>query len=363
MAAGVTEQTSGGEESEEIVMSNKDNVAALSERFRGGLAAAAALASATAAGAAEAEDAFLEGIQSDDEEANYAAWSSAADVDPSVITTLASLLDSRKLNVRRAADEALKNIVHSVGKVINAASLAANAGRPDDPGRMDPRQAVVAQLHSVISGSGSQHAKAIAIRHLSLIGTADDVGKIAGLLNDKNLREEAAFCLERIPGKTSEEALLGALPSVGGDFQPRILAALGHRQADEAVGACVDAMRSDDATIAIAGMKAWARIGGSDGSEPQFPDKDSLSEWQSIEFDDSVLRFADAQFERGNASVATTIYLEALEREEEHLQCAAIIGLTRIGTAAAAAAIFPKLSSDDNTVRVTAKMAWRKLAG
>jgi len=348
---------------QEIEMSKPTSESPRTGRVSTGRVIAATLAAAQAARAAEAEDAFLEGIQSDDEDENYAAWSSAANVDPSVIPTLAELLDSEKLNVRRSADEALKNIVHSVGKVINPASLSANAGRPDDPGRMDPRQAVVAQLHSVISGRGTQNAKAIAIRHLSLIGTTDDVGKIAGLLRDEDLQEEAAFCLERIPGKAAEEALLAALPTVDAAFQPRILAALGHRRADEAAGACIEAMRSDDATIAMAGMKAWARIGLSGGQEPEFPDKSSLSEWQGIEFDDSMLRFADAQLERGNAANAEAIYREALDREEEHLQCAAIIGLARIGTAAAAAAIFPKLSSDDNTVMLTAKQAWARLAG
>ncbi len=344
-------------------MSKPTNAAQPSTRISAGGIATAAFLAARATHAAEAEDAFLDGIQSDDEDANYAAWSSAGSVDPSVIPALAKLLDSDKLNVRRAADEALKNMVHSVGKVIDAASLSANAGRPDDPGRMDRRQAVVVQLHSVISGDGTQNSRALVIRHLSLIGTTDDVGKIAPLLRDADLREEAAFCLERIPGKSSEEALLASLPVVDGDFRPRILAALGHRQADEAAAACEDAMRSDDPTEAMAGMKAWARIGASTGSAPDFPEQASLTGWQMIEFDDSMLRYADAQADRGNPANAEEIFLKAIGRDEEHLQCAAIIGLARLGTAAAAAAIFPKLSSDDNTVRLTARQAWSRLAG
>lgn len=330
-----------------------------------GSAMAAGLATALMAGsaeAAEAEDKFLAGIRSDDEDENYAAWSTADQVDPSVIPALAELLTSKKLNVRKSAEEALKNIVHSVGKVINAASLGANTGRPDDPGRMDPRQVVVMHLHSVISGKSSQTAKVTALRHLSLIGTTDDVGKVASLIHDAQLREEAAFCLERIPGKASEEALLAALPSAADDFKPRILAALGHRQADEAAGAAIEAMRSSDTTLAMAGMKSWARIGTSGGMDVTFPETDSLSEWQKIEFDDSQLRYADAQLERGNAGEAQAIYMEALDREEEHLQCAAIIGLANVGSAEAAAAIFPKLSSGDNTVRLTARQAWDRLA-
>ena len=329
-------------------------------------AMAAAVAMALAAGAAkagEAEDKLLAGIRSDDEDENYAAWSTSDQVDPSVIPALAELLTSKKLNVRKGAEEALKNVVHAVGKVINAASLGANTGRPDDPGRMDPRQVVVMHLHSVISGKYSETARVTAMRHLSLIGTTDDVGRIAPLLQDARLREEAAFCLERIPGKASEEALLAALPSAADDFKPRILAALGHRQADEAAGVAIDAMQFSDSTLAMAGMKAWARIGTSGGKAVSFPETDGLSVWQKIEFDDSQLRYADAQLARGNVDEAQEIYMEALEREEEHLQCAAIIGLANVASAQAAAAIFPKLDSDDNTVRLTARQAWERLAG
>ncbi len=323
---------------------------------------AAALVAASAQ-AGEAEDKFLAGIRSDDEDANYAAWSTAGQVDPSVIPALAELLTAKQPNVRKAAEEALKNIVHAVGKVIDASRLGANAGRPDDPGRMDPRQAVVMHLHSVISGKGSQTAKVTALRHLSLIGTTDDIGKVAPLLHDAQLREEAAFCLERIPGKASEEALLAALPAAADEFKPRILAALGHRQADEAAGAAIGSMGSADATIAMAGMKAWARIGTSGGMNVTFPDRDGLSEWQKIEFDDSQLRYADAQLARGNMAEARSIYMEALMRDEEHLQCAAIIGLAKVGGPESAAAIYPKLSSSDRKVRLTARQAWKGLAG
>lgn len=324
---------------------------------------AAAAAATAVASAAEAEDKFLEGLRSEDEDANYEAWSSAGDMDPSVIPAVSKLLAAKQMNVRKAAEESLKNIVHSVGKTIDPRSLGANTGRPDDPGRMDRRQQVVMHLRSVVDGNGQQIEKVTALRHLSLIATADDVDAVAAHIDDPKLREEAAFCLERIPGKTAEEALLAALPMAGDDFKPRILAALGHRRADEAVGACVKLMGSEDPEIAIAAMKAWGRIGTSTGTELRFPDRDSLSEWQAIEFDDSMLRYADAQVAKGNPGEAASIYLEALAREEGHLQCAAIIGLANIGTAEAASAIFPKLGSGDSTVRITARQAWARLAG
>ena len=342
-------------------MTEEKNNASTRSTFKSATATAVALATAASAAGAEAEDKFLAGIRSDDEDANFAAWSTADEVDPSVIPALSALLTSRKPNVRKAAEEALKNIVHSVGKTIDPRSLGANVGRPDDPGRMDLRQQVVMHLLSLLDGKRPKIEKTTALRHLSLIATSDDVGKIAGLVHDPQLREEVAFCLERIPGKSSEEALLDALATAADDFKPRILAALGHRRADEAVGACIEAMKSSDMSIAMAGMKAWARIGTSTGAEIDFPELDALSEWQRIEFDDCLLRFAEGQLEKGNPDEAMAIYLRSLDREEEHLQCAAIIGLAKIGTARSAAAIFPKLRSENNTVMRTAQQAWSRL--
>ena len=306
-------------------------------------------------------DKFLADIRSDDEDVRYAAWARADQADPAVIPELSKMLSSDKPGVRKAAEQALQNIVHGVGKTVNPEGLRANAGRPDDPGKRDKRQQVVAQLIGLLDGKRAEIEKVTALRLLSLIATVDDVDAIGKLIHDPNLREEVVFCLERIPGKTSEQALLSALPEAADEFKPRILAALGHRRAEEAVGACLQAMRSPDLTIAMAGMKAAGRIGSRPGGEMELPEYDALTDWQKTEYTDSLLRYADAQIERGAPDEAWPIYLEALGREEEHLQCAAIVGLAKIGTAEAAAAIFPKLSSEDNTVRITAQKAWHRL--
>ena len=306
---------------------------------------------------------FLADIKSDDEDVRYKAWAMADQVEPSVIPELSALLNDKDPGVRKAADEALKNVVHSVGREIDAAAMAANAGRPDDPGAKDKRQGVVDQLLGLLDGKRDQGEKTMALRHLSLIATADDVPAISKLVANENLREEVVFCLERIPGKTSEQALLSALPAATDDFKPRILAALGHRRADEAIPACLDAMKSSDTTIAMAAMKAFGRIGGRVGGEIPWPSDEALSNWQKVEYTDSLLRFADGQIERDAPDQAWPIYKQMLDREEEHLQCAAIIGLARINTPAAAAAIFPKLSSDDHRVRITAQKAWDRMAG
>ena len=324
----------------------------------GAAAVAAVLATPAVGRAGEKEDKFLADIKSDDAETRLAAWLIADQMDPEVIPALSQLLVSKNPGVRKAAAEALNHVVHSVGKELDPATLRANRGRPNAPDEQNKRQRVVQGLLGLLDGKRHEDEKVSALRHLSLVADVDSVATIAKLVHDERLREEVVFCLERIPGKTSEEALLAALDGAAEDFKPRILAALGHRRADEAMGVCLEAMKSSNTTIAMAGMKAAARIGAPVAGDLQLPDYDSLSDWQKIEHADSMLRYADAQLARGDAEGASGLYRQALDREEQHLQCAAIIGLATVGTADAAASIFPKLSSDDNTVRITAQNAW-----
>ena len=330
--------------------------------IRTAVLATALAAAATKVPAAEQEDKFIADIKSDDEDVAYAAWSTAEKMSPQVIPPLSKLLAADKPLTRKAAEQALNNLVHSVGKEIDPAGLAANAGRPDDPGKQNTRQQIVAQILGLLDGKRQHVEKVTALRHLSLLATVDDVASIAKHVHDEQLREEVVFCLERIPGKTAEEALLAALPDAADDFKPRILAALGHRQAEEAIGACIEAMKSPDLTIAMAAMKAAGRIGTRSGADAKLPDYNALSDWQKTEYRDSLLRYADAQVASGNPDEAWPIYEDSLGREEGHWQCAAIIGLAKIGTARAAAAIFPKLKSSDNTVRITARKNWEAMA-
>jgi hypothetical protein len=115
--------------------------------------------------------------------------------------------------------------------------------------------------------------------------------------------------------------------------------------------------------ISLAGMKALARIGKKPSGEIRVVDEKALSDWQKTEFYDSILRYAEAQALRGNVAEAVRIYKEeVLPRPQEHLQCAALIGLGKANTPEAAALIFTKLHSGNNTVRITAGKVWAAMA-
>lgn len=108
-------------------------------------------------------------------------------------------------------------------------------------------------------------------------------------------------------------------------------------------------------------MKAWARIGKKTAKLPALPEN-KLTDWEKVEQMDSLLRYADAQAQQGNQSEALRLYRAALERPEEHWQCAAIVGIAKLGTAEAATIVFGKLKSSDRKVRITARKAWESMA-
>ena len=289
---------------------------------------------------------FLADIQSDSADTRFTAWRQAGEASPAVIPQLGKLAAGQN-GVGKAAREALTTMAHSVGK---------------DPASAN-RAGVVKGLLAVSGPDYPLPARVHALRLLSGVALEDSVPAIAKWMGGAELREEAVYCLERIPGEASNKALMAAYKDAPDDFKPRILAALGHRRAPGAVGLCLEAMRSPNKDIAVMGARAFGRIGKKPATAPRYPDTKALSDTQATDVMDGMLRYADAQVKEGNMAEAMAVYKGALERPQEHWQCAAVIGLARIGSADAAAAILPKLKSDNRTVRITAENAWKSMAG
>ena len=285
---------------------------------------------------------FLNDIQSNDADARFNAWRAAGEVDPVVIGELGRLAGSSTPGIARAAREALTTMTHSVGKDTKAPN----------------RQAVVKGLLGL--NSAALPVRIHALRLLSNIAGEDAVGAIAKDIQNPELREEVVYCLERTPGDASMEALVQAYPMAKDDFKPRILAAFGHRRYAKAAAICAMASQSKESTIAVSGLKAFARIGLS--SAPPQPIMDGLTGTERNDVIDSRLRIADAQAKTGNKLAALNMYKTILERPEEHFQCAAIVGIAKLGSTDAAALILPKIKSSNRNVRITAQNAWKGMA-
>jgi HEAT repeat protein len=285
-----------------------------------------------------ANEKLIADIQSDDKEVRFTAWRAAGDADASAIAELGKLVASSNPAVAKAAREAITTMVHAVGK---------DAG--------DARRGAVVKELMGLGGAGNPLAvRVLTCRLLSDIAPEAEAGAIAKWLADADVREEAIYCLERIPGESVNKVLVGAYRAAPDEFKPRILAALGHRRAGEAVGLCVAAMRSPNANISGAAVSALGRIGKKPAGAFQWPKGADV---------DAMLRYADHQREQGNGAEAMRIYQAVMGRPEEHLQCAAVIGLARLGTPEAAAAVYPMLKSGNRKVRLTAAKAWKGMAG
>lgn len=289
---------------------------------------------------------FISELQSSNAEVRFAAWRAAGEVTPGVISDVGKLAASTTPGIAKAAREALTTMTHAVGKDPSA---------PKRPG-------VVKGLIELTGASYALDVRAHALRLLSGIAGDDAIPAIAKLMASPELREEAVYCLERIPTAAATAAIVDSYAGAKDEFKPRILAALGHRRAAEGLPLCVEAMKSPSAELALAGLKAYGRIGKKPTVAARIPDVKALTPWQATEHADSLLRYADLQAKAGNAVEAMRLYKTALDRSEEHYQCAAVIGLAKLGTADAAAAILLKLKSGNTRVRITAQQAWLSMA-
>jgi hypothetical protein len=287
---------------------------------------------------------FLRDLQSENPDARFAAWRQAGTVPPSVIPQLGKIAASPDPGIAKAGREALTTMVHSVGK---------DRAAPN-------RAAVVKALVDLTGPENALPVRVHALRLLSNVAAEDSVPAIAKQLGSPELREEAAFALERIPGPAAAKAFMAAYRDAKDDFRPRILAALGHLRAAEATELVVEAMRSPNKDVALAAAKAFGRIGRKPSG--QIPAVAVTGTWDQIEYADSQLRYAEGRAKDGDTAEALRVYRAALDRPEEHLQCAGILGIAKLGTPEAAAAIMPKLKSGNAKVRITAANAWKGMA-
>lgn len=286
---------------------------------------------------------LLADLQSKDKDVRFAAWRAAGQSNADAIPQLGKLIGGSDPGIAKAARESIITMTHSVGR--------------DTSGRGP----VVSGLLKLTASENPIAARTLAFRMLSQIAGEDSISAIMKFLAAPDVREEAIYAVERIPGPAANKALIAAYKDAMDDFKPRILFALGHRRAEDAATLCAEAMRSSNKDIFVAASRAFGRIGKKLAATPKYPDA-GLSFQQTVEVNDAQLRYADAQAKSGAATEALRVYKTFLDRPEEHLQCAAIVGIAKLGTPEAAAAIQPKLSSTNSKVRITAANAWKSMA-
>jgi HEAT repeat protein len=180
------------------------------------------------------------------------------------------------------------------------------------------RKALETRLVAVLKTDAPRCAKDYVCRKLMIIGTAESVPTLAGLLTDKELSHPARYALERIPGPEAAQALRDALPKTSGALKIGIVGSLGARGDAASVPALAELLGETDINVARAAATAIGHIGTSEAAK-------SLTQWLKSTPDgkkldlreavvDASLICADRCLANGQKADATLIY-EAIRRE------------------------------------------------
>ena len=158
-------------------------------------------------------DELLAGIKSDIAEKRTKSWQSAGQVGAPAVKPLAEVMTDDNLEVARAAKRALWQIVRYTGR----------------PGANQERRAVVAELIALLGDDQPVAVRREVLWMLSEIGGRRDIEPIAGLMKNKDLREDARMALERMPNRRALGALKAAFEEAPEDFKPNIAQSLRKR--------------------------------------------------------------------------------------------------------------------------------------
>jgi hypothetical protein len=297
-----------------------------------------------AEGAALSQSEFLQKVKSDKHEEKVEAWYAAKEQKPETIAVLADLIGSADPDTEKCAEECITMIVHSVGK--------STGGKR--------RGQVNKQLIALVDPNKAPQSR-MALRLLSLIAEGSHVSQIAQWVNNKDLFEDAVFCIERIPGKQADQALLDALHKLRGERKERICVALGHRQVKEAMDPLCKLMQSSNEDVAIKAAEAVSRLGikAPEWSEP--PEFRDLSPWHKTMYMDSVFRYCDTLITKKlDVEFARNTLTNLLTNPDfdlpEHVHCAAMVSLSQLDEARSVQTIAQKLQYQPSyIVRKTAE--------
>jgi len=157
-------------------------------------------------------DELIAKIKSDSPDTRTEAWQKAGEVGAAAVKPLAGLVATGDLEVGRAAKRGMWKIVRTVG--------APDAKKPD-------KLAVLMQLIDLLDDAQPVAVRREVVWMISeLCGGGPAVAPVAKLLENKELREDARCCLQRIPGDKSLTALKTAMETVPDDFKINIAQSL-----------------------------------------------------------------------------------------------------------------------------------------
>jgi hypothetical protein len=140
-------------------------------------------------------DTLIQNIQSSDDTIRAAARDDAGLVGAQAVLPLAEIAASGELEIARAANRAMQNIVYHAGR----------------PGAEDEAKAVAAELLKLLGDSQPLQLRRDVLWMTWQIAGEEAVDPVAALLDNDELHEDARMALERLPGDKATDVLKAAL--------------------------------------------------------------------------------------------------------------------------------------------------------
>jgi len=151
-------------------------------------------------------DKLIEDIQSTDDAVRAAARDHAGGVGAKAIPPLAKIAANGDLEIARAANRAIQNIVYHAGR----------------PGAEDEAHAVAAELLKLLDDAQPLQLRRDVLWMTWQIAGEEAVDPVAALLANQDLHEDARMALERLPGDKATAALQAALASADDANKPAL---------------------------------------------------------------------------------------------------------------------------------------------
>ena len=149
---------------------------------------------------------LIENIQSKEDAVRAAARDHAGDVGAPAVLPLAKIATSGELEVARAANRGIQNIVYRAGR----------------PGAEAEAAAVAAELLKLLEDSQPLQFRRDVLWMTWQIAGEEAVEPVAALLANRELHEDARMTLERLPGDKATAALQTALAAAGDNDKPAL---------------------------------------------------------------------------------------------------------------------------------------------
>jgi HEAT repeat protein len=212
---------------------------------------------------------------------------------------------------------------------LNPIDEAIVASQGDAPARKALEKRLVDTLAAGISRSAQDYV----CRKLRVVGTAQSVEALAGLLPAEQTSHIARYALQRIPDEKAVAALRDALPKVGSKLKPGMIGSLGVRRDAKSLEAIAKLLGDSDIQVARAATQALGLIGTSAAARALSAFAKKASADMKIPVADACLICAEQLLADGKKSEAVAMYKELQGNDQPtHVKVAAMKGMLAAAT-------------------------------